>query len=64
MERRREPYVQKLHPFSGQGQRLGELVPNFIGAGVVGQKVGRDAEQANIAVPGKLLRFIFDFEKW
>ncbi|KAL3982783.1 SEP domain family protein [Acanthocheilonema viteae] len=29
MERRRETYVVKPKPFTGQGQRLGELVPEF-----------------------------------
>lgn len=39
LERSSEPYVpQKPPPFSGHGQRLGEVVPTVIGAGMVGQK--------------------------
>uniref|UniRef100_A0A0R3S3F6 P97 cofactor p47 n=1 Tax=Elaeophora elaphi TaxID=1147741 RepID=A0A0R3S3F6_9BILA len=47
MERRREPYVVKPKPFSGQGRRLGELVPTFASAGNSGQGTGNDAKPAN-----------------
>lgn len=39
MERKSEPYkAPKPKPFSGHGQRLGDIVPPVLGAGVVGQK--------------------------
>ncbi|VDK42475.1 unnamed protein product [Anisakis simplex] len=40
MERKTEPYQEpKLKPFSGHGQRLGDIVPPIVGAGTLGQKL-------------------------
>ncbi|CAG9530791.1 unnamed protein product [Cercopithifilaria johnstoni] len=47
MERRREPYVVKPKPFSGQGQRLGELVPAIAPAGNLEQGTSNGANPAN-----------------
>ncbi|OZC11004.1 UBX domain protein [Onchocerca flexuosa] len=47
MERRYQPYVVKSKPFSGQGQRLGEIVPAIISAGNLEQNTSNGANPAN-----------------
>ncbi|MCP9265848.1 hypothetical protein DINM_021245 [Dirofilaria immitis] len=47
MERRYQPYVVKSKPFSGQGQRLGEIVPTIVSAGNLEQNTNNDANPAN-----------------
>uniref|UniRef100_A0A8R1XUP9 NADH dehydrogenase [ubiquinone] 1 alpha subcomplex subunit 12 n=1 Tax=Onchocerca volvulus TaxID=6282 RepID=A0A8R1XUP9_ONCVO len=47
MERRYQPYVVKSKPFSGQGQRLGEIVPTVISAGNLEQNTSNGANPAN-----------------
>lgn len=57
MERKTEPYQEpKLKPFSGHGQRLGDIVPPIVGAGTLGQKLdssetGHSSESASETDP-------------
>uniref|UniRef100_A0A915PXM9 UBX domain-containing protein n=1 Tax=Setaria digitata TaxID=48799 RepID=A0A915PXM9_9BILA len=46
MERRLQPYVVKPKPFSGQGQRLGEIVPIVVSAENLEDKTGNGAGSA------------------
>lgn len=54
MERRLEPYVVKPKPFSGQGQRLGELVPTIAAAENLEERSSNGANSANSGCVGKL----------
>lgn len=54
IERKSEAYkAPKPKPFSGHGQRLGDIVPPVLGAGVVGQKVNveevRSGKESEVA---------------
>ncbi|KHN75542.1 NSFL1 cofactor p47 [Toxocara canis] len=57
MERKSEAYkAPKPKPFSGHGQRLGDIVPPVLGAGVVGQKTSTAVDAVKQAQDAITLR--------
>lgn len=59
MERRQGSYVSESKPFSGQGQRLGEIVPAIVSFEDSEQRTSRCANQASSEFIGKLCMMLW-----